>query len=485
MTTTTEPDPARDPGPSRRGTRVPARVQIMGWMMLVLVVVLLSIVLVVRQFLHDEASTKIATDLEHEGHKFVASAQGARGPAVDDPSVLFRDYLSGQYPDRDEALIGVWDPGNGLRSLSQEQGERIARVARDPAVLSGIVSAPRASGEASTAAGPMHWVRVQVRSPHGPPAWFVSARFTADSVAQTRGTVHTLLAVSGFGVVLAAFSSWLVAGQVLAPVRAVRQTAAEISEHDLTRRIPVRGRDDIAALADQFNAMLDRLEEAFATQRQFVDDAGHELRTPITIVRGHLELLGDDPLEREETVRLCTDELDRMARIVGDLLVLAKADRPDFVAVSEVSLTELTADIEAKVGSLAPRRWVVEHLGEGLVQLDAQRVTQAVVQLAQNAVQHTEPDAPILLGSRLEHGRVRLWVTDRGPGLDPAEVEMIFERFAHGSGRGAGGAGLGLAIAQAIAEAHHGRVRVASQPGEGATFTLDLPAVGAREEALV
>ena len=475
MTTTIEP--------SRRGTRVPARVRIMGWMLLVLVVVLLSIVLVVHQFLHDEAGSRTAADLEHEGAKFVGFAQRAQGPAVADPSALFRDYLSGQYPDRDEALIGAWNPGGGLRSLSQAQGERIAAVARDPAVLARVVSAPGSAGEMSTAAGPIHWIRVRAHSPNAPPAWFVSAQFTAGPVAQTGNTVQVLLLVSGFGVVLAAFGSWLVAGQVLAPVRAVRHTAAEISEHDLTRRIPVLGRDDIAALADQFNAMLDRLEEAFATQRQFVDDAGHELRTPITIVRGHLELLGDDPAEREETVRLCTDELDRMTRIVEDLLVLAKADRPDFVTTSEVSLTELTSDIEAKVQSLAPRQWMVEHLGEGVVRLDAQRVTQAVVQLAQNAVQHTEPHSPILLGSRLDRGRVLLWVTDRGPGLDPAEREAIFERFGRGSAAGASGAGLGLSIARAIAEAHRGQVRVASEPGEGATFTLDLPAVDAREEA--
>ena len=493
MTTTAETPAETTPAnttpaetaPARRGTRVPARVQIMGWMMLVLVVVLLSIVLIARQFLHAEAGAKIATDLEHEGHKFITAAQRARGPAVDDPDALFRGYLSGQYPDRDEALVGAWDPGTGLRSLSQEQRADIARAVRDPAVLARAVSAPGNSGEMTTAAGPMHWVRVRARSPHGPPAWFVAARFTAGSAAQTRDTVRTLLVVSGFGVVLAACASWLVAGRVLAPVRAVRRTAAEISEHDLTRRIPVRGRDDIAALADQFNAMLDRLEEAFATQRQFVDDAGHELRTPITIVRGHLELLGDDPAERAETVRLCTDELDRMARIVEDLLVLAKAERPDFVAPDEVSLTELTSDIEAKVGSLAPRRWMVEHLGEGRVRLDAQRVTQAVVQLAQNAVQHTEEDSPILLGSKLAQGRVLLWVTDRGPGLDPATAEAVFDRFARGPGSGAGGAGLGLAIARAIADAHHGQVRVASEPGEGATFTLDLPAVGVREEALV
>ncbi|MGH3774444.1 MAG: histidine kinase dimerization/phospho-acceptor domain-containing protein [Pseudonocardiaceae bacterium] len=124
----------------------------------------------------------------------------------------------------------------------------------------------------------------------------------------------------------------------------MHRAAAQIGEDDLTRRIPVRGNDDIAALAEQFNAMMERLQAAFATQREFLDDASHELRTPITIIRGNLELLGDDPAERAEDIRLCLDELDRMTRIVDDLLLLAKSERPDFVRPEPVELAELTSD---------------------------------------------------------------------------------------------------------------------------------------------
>ena len=107
-----------------------------------------------------------------------------------------------------------------------------------------------------------------------------------------------LLAISGVALLMTTGIGWVVAGRILKPVRLVRTAAAQLTEQDLTRRIPVRGHDDIAALAETFNAMLDRLERAFAAQREFVDDAGHELRTPITIVRGHLELMGDEPAER-------------------------------------------------------------------------------------------------------------------------------------------------------------------------------------------
>ncbi|QUG99479.1 HAMP domain-containing protein [Saccharopolyspora erythraea] len=471
---TTEPRTAQ----RRHGTRIPARAQIMGWMLLVLVVVLLSVILIVRQFLHNDVQTQATRGMEQEAREFTTFAETGRDPATGqlftDPRSLFHSHLKRQYPDTAEALIGVWRTPAGLEPMTQAP-DALKPIAADPVILDAIVSSPGTYGQTETAQGQMRWVKVHAVS-NGVDAWFITEHFTADATAEADRTVQTLLLVSALGVLLAAVSSWVVAAEILAPVRTVRQAAAEISEHDLTRRIPVEGRDDIAALADQFNAMLDRLEDAFRTQRRFVDDASHELRTPITIVRGNLELLGDDPAEREEVVRLCTDELDRMTRIVEDLLMLAKADRPDFVTPAPVSLAELTSDIEAKARSIADRRWVLEGIGEGEVVVDEQRVTQAMVQLAQNAVQHTEPGSTIRIGSALSLGRISLWVTDEGPGVDPAEVEKIFERFSHGSGPGRGGAGLGLAIVRAIAEAHHGRVRVLSAPGEGATFGLELPA---------
>jgi two-component system, OmpR family, sensor kinase len=242
----------------------------------------------------------------------------------------------------------------------------------------------------------------------------------------------------------------------------VRQAAAEITEDDLTRRIPVSGNDDVAALARQFNSMLDRLERSFRLQRQFLDDASHELRTPITIVRGHLELMGDSPAERAEVVRLCTDELDRMARLVEDLLLLVKAERPDFLRPVAVSLPELTSDIDAKLRALGDRRWVLESIAEGEAVLDPQRITQALVQLASNAVKHTGSGDTIRFGSAVD-GVVSFWVADSGPGV--RDESLLFSRST----------GLGLPIVKAIAVAHGGAVHVRSVPGEGATFVVEVP----------
>jgi signal transduction histidine kinase len=132
------------------------------------------------------------------------------------------------------------------------------------------------------------------------------------------------------GVVLISFLlAWFGTGWLLKPVRQLATTARAISDSELSQRIDVQGSGELAELAHTFNAMMDRVQKAFDTQQQFVNDAGHELRTPITIIRGHLELMGDDPQEQQETIELVLDELDRMGRLVNDMIALAKAERPD------------------------------------------------------------------------------------------------------------------------------------------------------------
>ncbi len=152
--------------------------------------------------------------------------------------------------------------------------------------------------------------------------------------------------------------------------------------------------------------MLARLELAFVGQRQFLDDAGHELKTPLTVLRGHLELLDpDDPDEVAETRALLLDEIDRMARLVGDLILLAKTDRPDFLAPSPVSVERLTHTLLSKARGLADRDWQLDGAAEGIVVMDEQRITQAVLQLADNAVKHTETGDTIAIGSEIDGRR--------------------------------------------------------------------------------
>jgi signal transduction histidine kinase len=304
----------------------------------------------------------------------------------------------------------------------------------------------------------------------------VAASLTAAERDQVSSAVQIAIGVSIVVMLLASLFIWLAAGRAIAPLQALTRTARTISESDLSGRIPVRGGDEIAELGRTFNGMLDRLETAFAEQKDFLTDVSHELRTPITVIRGHLETLGDSPAEREEAIAVIQDELDRMNRYVDDLLLLAKAPRPDFLRLGPLDLDLFTHELFNKATSLGDREWHLDGTGVGIVVADQQRLTQAVMNLATNAVTHTREGDPVWLGSSLVGDYARLWVRDEGPGIDEADAERIFERYGRAGGDPSpDGAGLGLSIVRAIAEAHGGRVELRSAPGEGSTFTLDLP----------
>lgn len=464
--------------------RISARVRILLWLLVVMTAALGAVAVTVRSILHRDVEQRTSQLLSQETGEFANFvAQGVdpdTGRSFGDPRRLLQTFLQRQYADPDEELLGLPRSSTKRADIIRQRRDFPDHMAlwRDEKALSRIVASKASSGTLHRSQGELRWAKVTVRPLGDAPPGALVVVFHADRErAVADKTFWTLLVLSGMALVLVSVVGWAVAGQILAPVRVVRKTAAELTERDLTRRIPVEGRDDIAALAETFNGMLDRLEQAFAAQRVFVDDAGHELRTPITIVRGHLELMGDDPADREETIRLVTDELDRMSRIVEDLLLLAKAERPDFVRPEPVQLAELTADVFVKVRTLGEREWLLDGVADREAPVDPQRITQAMVQLAQNAVQHTVPGQRIRIGSQAHGDRIELYVADNGPGIPPQDAGVIFERFRRGTARrGArtSGAGLGLAIVKAIAEGHHGRVELRRTDGGGATFVLIL-----------
>ncbi len=286
-------------------------------------------------------------------------------------------------------------------------------------------------------------------------------------------TTYALVGLLSLVVVVAA-SSWL-AGRLLRPITTLRDTAREISAGSLDGRLEVTGHDDLTDLQITFNQMLDRLENAFSVQRKMLDDAGHELRTPLTVLQGHLEVMSaDDPQDVTETKELLLDEIERMSRLVNDLLMLAKAQRPDFVRRELVDLAVLGEGVAARCGALADRTWQTDLDARGEALVDGQRITQALLQFADNAVRHTQPGDTITIGSRSSLTSVEFWVADTGPGVPPELREAIFERFTSTGSHD--GFGLGLSIVGAIAEAHGGRVSLDdSSPGTGATFRLRLP----------
>jgi signal transduction histidine kinase len=440
-------------------------------------------VVAIYELLLVRTSDRVNASLRQEVEEFRQLADGidptTGRPFGGDLEGIFRLYRQRNVPGEGEIVV-MFSEGRVFDTISGTRGGRVSLSEH-----AGEFASLRRSrgGEIETATETIRYLAIPVNDRAGEPkgAFVVAASLTAEQDEVT-DSVQLAAIVLITVLLIASGLAWVVAGRVLAPLRLLTETARSITETDLTRRIPATGNDEIAELARTFNAMLDRLEHAFAGQRAFVSDASHELRTPITIVRGHLELLGDDPDERRETVALVTDELDRMSRFVDDLLLLARVERDDFLRVGELELGALTDELLDKAVALGPREWELEHRAEARLVADRQRLTQAMMGLAQNAVQHTGDGDRIWLGSAVDGDEASLWVRDSGPGIPRADQERIFERFARASAsrRRSEGAGLGLSIVRAIAEAHGGRVELASRPGAGATFSVVLPLRGPR-----
>ena len=451
------------------------RFRILAGYVLVLAVATVASVLLVREVVLNSLDDRIDGELVQETRELNRLA-GGDDPETGKPFAsvdrVFDLFLERNVPARNEAFVMFIDG----EVYDRSRNVLPYRLDRDPSLVaewSGLQESD--AGSVETPAGTVRYLAVPVRSGRQPLGVFVAATFLDVEARELEPAVRAAALVGILALVVGSVLAGLMLRRILSPVRTVQETARSISETDLGQRIEVRGDDEISELARTFNGLLDRLERAFLVQRAFIDDAGHELRTPITIVRGHLEVLGDDPEERRRTIEIVTDELDRMGRMVNDLLLLAKAQQPDFLTEGIVDLETLTRELFDKMPALGNRRWRLDAVAQVSIVADRQRVTQAVIQLAQNAVDHTDEGDEIGLGSMLEDRRVRLWVRDTGPGVSVEARSRIFERFARERPRRSEGSGLGLAIVRTIAERHGGSVVLSSSPGEGATFTITLP----------
>jgi signal transduction histidine kinase len=306
---------------------------------------------------------------------------------------------------------------------------------------------------------------------------FIIARTTSgeeEEIKSIMSVVSTSISIVFIG---SAVLTWIISGYILYPLRYLAKTVRQISESNLSERIPIRGKGELSLLSQTFNEMLDRLELAFRVQQNFINDASHELRTPITIIQGHLDLIGSVDPQQQETLNLVQDELNRMNRFVGDLLLLAQTEQPHFWDPHWEDLGTLTQAIYEKASVIPTCKFELQEKGEGWVRLDTQRVTQAIMNLIVNANQSTPKEGTIKFGSSKDKTHVCFWVSDTGKGIAPEDQERIFQRFARSrhNPRTSDGAGLGLAIVQAIALSGQGRIELFSQPGEGSTFMLIFP----------
>jgi two-component system OmpR family sensor kinase len=480
---TTEPPPAqRAVAMPRRHPLRSIRARLLGRMLLLVGLTLASLTgaesFLLTARLNERVDRELAHDLE-AFRSFATDTAGGPGPPPGGVRALFVSYLEGHIPEHGQTLITLVDGAPYRRSAEQPP----TRLDTDRALM-GRAAAVRSPsyGDAKSPAGSVRFVAVPVTvAGDSARGVLVIATFTQQERDHINGSIRTQVYLGLGALLLSACVGWIFASRIVAPLRVLRDTARSIHESDITRRIPVQDRDEIGQLAGTFNDMLDRLDDAFTTKRQFMNDVGHELRTPITIALSQLETIPDDPGARARTVAVITDELHRMHRMAEELLMLAKARRPDALRPEDLSLSELIEEVYVKAAALAERRWLldfVENPHRDTLHADRQLLTQAMIQLAQNAAQHTEEHGRIRIGGRAGADMVELWVKDTGPGIRLADQQRIFERFTRAEEhRGRTGAGLGLAIVKAIAEAHHGEIQVDSSPGRGATFTLRIPRI--------
>ncbi len=295
-----------------------------------------------------------------------------------------------------------------------------------------------------------------------------------------------MAAVFPLGLLLAGGGGWLLARRALRPVDRMTQAVHRITSEHLQERLPETGTgDELDRLAGTLNEMLTRLEDSFHQIRQFSADASHELQTPLTILRGEIEVAlrsARSPQEYQQVLHSCLEEIERISRLVSGLLLLARADAGVLrLDLQPVDLTELTLEVAGRLQRLAAEKSVALQCNlttPVFILADKEHLQRLLLNLIDNAIKYTQAGGSVTLSLYADDNQVRLSVADTGIGLSPAEQEQIFTRFfrsAEAKSQG-GGAGLGLCIAQSIAAAHDGTIELASTPGQGSIFSLVLPA---------
>ena len=368
------------------------------------------------------------------------------------------------------------------RILEQEQAhEREGEGEEESELVDGLVNAPpgrsdvavEEAGRMRVAAHPIEYDGRRMGT------LYVADPLTPVEDAQA-SLLRTFALVGTLALALAIAAGVLIATLIARPLRRMSAVAAAVDAGDLSLRAGTVGASgEVGVLATAFDRMLDRLERAFARQRDFVSDASHELRTPLAVLHAQVELLDREssPERRHEATVTLMRRLDEMDRLIDDMLTLASAEAGRLVQPRSIDLDDFFEDLRRDLPLFGEREFHVEPVG-GVVTADPDRLTQVLRNLVRNAVSHTSPGGRVAVVARARAGRLEIAVSDDGPGIPAEHLERVFERFHRvdeSRTRDRGGTGLGLAIARAIVEAHGGRIRAESPPGGGTTVRIELP----------
>lgn len=359
-------------------------------------------------------------------------------------------YLSGIAEQLDAAGIP------GLVDAAEGDGSRIDTLDAEGRAIRYLVVPIRVDGDAETGA-------------------YVAAIDLDARLEGVTASAGISALASAIVLVLTGVLGWFVAGRLLAPVRRLRETAERITLSALGERIPVDGQDDVSRLTATVNLMLDRIGHGVQQQRALLADLRHELRAPLTLVRGHLELVdAHDPQDVDSTRRIAIEEVDRMARMIDELARLVELGLPTADRVV-VAADDLARDVLDRARGIPGHEWRLGRVDDVPLSVDRDRVLEAWLQLVDNAARYAPEGTPVVVSAVADAETVRLAVRDHGPGVPPGEEGRIFQRGERGSTARGPGSGLGLAIVAAIARAHGGSAEVRPAEGGGAEFAIVLP----------
>ena len=296
--------------------------------------------------------------------------------------------------------------------------------------------------------------------------------------------VRIMISIGVIAVLLAALGSWAVLKRALTPLETIAYSVDQINKaDDLSRRIPYRGRqdDEVSYLVVSFNQTLERLESLFKSQQRFLADVSHELRTPLTVIKGNIDLMRRIKTTDEDILNGMDDEVGRLTRLVGGLLMLVQAESGKLaLSFAPVELDLLLTEVFTEVRVLAGSKVKVHlnEIDEVIVRGDRDRLKQVLLNLVANAIQYTPTGGEVYLSLSKIAGQSRLIVRDTGPGIPAEDLPHIFDRFYRAeksrTRSKASGFGLGLSIAKWIIEQHGGQIKVESKEGEGTTFVIWL-----------
>lgn len=293
-----------------------------------------------------------------------------------------------------------------------------------------------------------------------------------------------LFLILPLAIVFSGLAAWFLSGVILKPVKNIIDTARLISAENLKIRIALpETRDEIRLLAETFNEMLDRLDRTFTSQREFIEDFSHEIKTPLAIIKGELEVTLKkirSVKEYETTLHSSLEEINRIIKIVDDLLTLARVEAEALsLSASSINLADLIQELVAEMEILARQKnleLTLEKKADPIITGDQEKLKRVFINLLDNAIKFTPAGGKIEVKVEKEDNLARVQIADSGVGISEEQLQHIFDRFYRGeAGGNSSGSGLGLSIARSIVEAHKGKIEVKSQVGKGSIFTVFLP----------